>query len=212
MIKKKRKLVCGIGVNDADYAVHPWVGNKRVWCPYYKQWSSIINGNYSKKAIKLKTNCIVVKEWHYFMCFRKWMKIQDWKGKSLDKDIIVPGNKVYGPEVCAFVPQAVNNIFLDRKKRELPMGVYYNGVYYINVKMSKSTERIRSKYIKCNTIREASDIWLEYKEKAVIETCATLTDSRVIKGLMLHMELLKQESLRRIESKENNEFRVKTGS
>lgn len=47
---------------------------------------------------------------------------------SLDKDILVPGNKVYGPEFCLFVPSIVNSSFfysgVIRRNKDLPVGVY----------------------------------------------------------------------------------------
>ena len=36
------------------------------------------------------------------------------EGYSLDKDILVKGNKIYSPETCCFVPQDVNILFTKR--------------------------------------------------------------------------------------------------
>jgi hypothetical protein len=46
---------------------------------------------------------------------------------SLDKDVLVPGNRIYGPDTCLFVPFKVNNTFITpmtREKYTYPMGVY----------------------------------------------------------------------------------------
>jgi len=69
--------------------------------------------------------CSVAPEWHSFMTFRSWMMKQDWEGMHLDKDILVPGNKVYGPETCVFVDQATNNLLVNHpaKRGEYLIGV-----------------------------------------------------------------------------------------
>lgn len=45
---------------------------------------------------------------------------------SIDKDIFFPGNKVYSPDTCCFVPNAVNGIFIsrDRDRGPYPLGVH----------------------------------------------------------------------------------------
>ena len=43
---------------------------------------------------------------------------------SLDKDILVPCNKIYSPDTCMFVPNRINNIFYSKKRdSDLPLGV-----------------------------------------------------------------------------------------
>ena len=65
-------------------------------------------------------------EWHRFSSFKAWMEKQDWEGKHLDKDLLVPGNKEYGPSTCIFVSNEVNCLFHVTPKRttELPIGVF----------------------------------------------------------------------------------------
>jgi len=36
------------------------------------------------------------------------MERQDWEGKHLDKDILIPGNKIYSPDRCIFVSSLIN--------------------------------------------------------------------------------------------------------
>jgi hypothetical protein len=52
----------------------------------------------------------------------------------LDKDILLPGNKHYSPELCAFVPKWLNAFISNMKQKdrgELPMGVQKYGNRFI---------------------------------------------------------------------------------
>lgn len=64
-------------------------------------------------------------EWRYFSSFKGWMAEQIWEGLELDKDILVKGNKMYGPEVCCFVPYWLNTLILTNSFRKgvQPLGV-----------------------------------------------------------------------------------------
>lgn len=112
-------LVYGVGINDlAGDANHVTkivdsLGNIIWRCPFYRKWASILRRCYSKKETckwPQYKDCTVSDEWHYFSSFKKWMEQQSWEGKHIDKDILVPGNKVYGKEFCLFVSQPLNNI------------------------------------------------------------------------------------------------------
>lgn len=37
-----RKLVCGVGINDAKYVVKPIINGVQYRCPYHERWSSMI--------------------------------------------------------------------------------------------------------------------------------------------------------------------------
>ena len=83
---------------------------------------------YSKKYLESYPSYIgtsVCSEWLSAKAFRKWMEQQDWHGKCLDKDIIVPGNKLYSPETCAFVLPATNSFVIacDARRGDYPIGV-----------------------------------------------------------------------------------------
>ena len=116
------KLVWGVGVNDLGYRtqIQEWVtknGGKRIrktvfLCPYYVAWKNMLTRCYSKKFLESRpsyTGTTVCSEWLSATAFRKWMEQQDWQGKCLDKDIIVPGSRLYSPETCAFVAVSTNS-------------------------------------------------------------------------------------------------------
>ena len=126
----KRKSIFGVGINDSDYITQPFIGDSRIICPFYIKWKSMIERCYSKKALLKRPTyigCTVAPEWHSFMSFRAWMIKQDWEGKQLDKDILVPGNKIYSPNTCLFVSQKINTLLLDSPKRR---GKYPKGVHW----------------------------------------------------------------------------------
>lgn len=131
----KKGLVCGVGVNDADYptAKEGIVDGKRVttWrCPYYTRWCAMLRRCYSKErlqAFPTYIGCSVCEEWLTFSNFRKWMASQNWEDRHLDKDFLIEGNKVYGPDTCVFLPGQVNGFILTSKaiRGKYPLGVAY---------------------------------------------------------------------------------------
>ncbi len=67
--------------------------------------------------------------WQYYQDFAEWFHSQvgsNIVGWHLDKDIIIPGNKVYGPDTCCFVPQSLNKLLTHNKttKGEFDVGVH----------------------------------------------------------------------------------------
>lgn len=62
----KRSLVCGFGINDANYNIEVIINNKKIRCPYYKRWRNMLERCYSAKHhAKYPTykNCTVCDEW-----------------------------------------------------------------------------------------------------------------------------------------------------
>lgn len=135
-VRTKKKLVQGVGVNDADYPVYinasiadRW---KTLWvCPFYRAWVSMLVRCYSPKFLPKNPTyigCSVDAEWHSFMAFRAWMVKQDWEGKHLDKDILQPGNKIYSADSCVLVSKDLNTFFTDAgaARGEWPIGVSWH--------------------------------------------------------------------------------------
>lgn len=73
------KLVCGVGINDANYLVHKYenIKGKKLltWtCPFYQRWTSMLSRCYvNKSKDRSYVDCSVVQQWHHFMIFKSWM-------------------------------------------------------------------------------------------------------------------------------------------
>ena len=186
---RKRKLVCGMGINDADYVTQPTVGGKRVSCIFYRTWADMLLRCYSDKFQARQSTyigCSVFDEWLTFSNFKKWMLLQGYEGKQLDKDIIVSGNKIYSPDTCVFVSGAVNNLLTDRGAAR---GKYKQGVSW-NKRSNKFQSHIKlfgkSKNIgEYNTEQEAYAAYVKAKAAHIREVADT-QEPKVRAGLYRH--------------------------
>ncbi len=194
-MRKKSKLVYGVGVNDAGYNVteHALVDGKDkiVWsCPFYETWKGMLQRCYSDKLQNRRPTyfgCSVVEEWKTFSKFKSWMDQQEWEGNQLDKDLLVHGNKVYGPEQCVFVSRQVNMFMVESSanRGEWPIGVnWHKG-------KSKFQARCRNPFVKkkehlgyFTCPNEAHQAWLKRKLEIAHELAAIQTDRRVSKALI----------------------------
>lgn len=123
-----RKLLRGIGVNDAEYMTTPMVNGAQLWDPAYRAWFSMLRRAYNQQchaAQPTYSDVTVCKEWHLFSAFRAWWLANYRDGYSLDKDLLVVGNREYGPGKCIYVPQWLNTFTVDSgaSRGELPIGV-----------------------------------------------------------------------------------------
>ena len=128
MVIVMTRLVCGVGINDANYSIRPIISGVKVMCPIYRVWANMLGRCYNKNTHKNRPNyseCTVAKEWTVFSSFKCWMERQDFKGKHLDKDLLFVGNKVYSPETCVFVSPLTNTFTEDRSNHRgnWPVGV-----------------------------------------------------------------------------------------
>lgn len=198
-----KKLVYGVGINDADYHVQEWItvedgdGKKKqklVWiCPFYRRWKDMLKRCYSDRCQERQPTyegCSVCEEWLKFSSFRAWMKTQDWEGRQLDKDILFPDNKVYSPETCVFVNREANSFVLECNASR---GRYMIGVYW-HKGSNKFTALCRDgtgkrKYLGYfDTELEAHQAWLKCKLEQAKILAAEQTDPRVAKALIERYE------------------------
>lgn len=187
-----RKTVQGVGINDVKYKTEYTIGRKRIACPYYTTWSSMLSRCYSKsrqKMLPTYNGCTVVKEWFMFSNFRKWMLTQEWEGKALDKDIIKPGNKIYSPETCVFVKQEVNALVCgsDVNRWKHQQGVHdFKKTGRFQVYCTIKGVRQHLGYF--STSDEASSVYNTAKSKEILRVSNLQSDVRVRNGLLKHVE------------------------
>ena len=193
------KLTWGVGVNDLGYRTQVWEdvtknGGKRIQksvfrCKNYAAWKSMLGRCYSKKYLESRQSYIgtsVCSEWLYASEFKKWMEQQDWHGKSLDKDIIVPRSKLYSPKTCAFVLTATNSFVIarDASRGDCPIGVQLykrTGKYQACCKNLFSGKQEHLGYF--STPEEAHEAWRKRKHELAQLVAATESDMRIVAAL-----------------------------
>ncbi len=196
---KAKKLVHGVGTNDADYAVTKCEvievdgvrKYKMVWiCPYYQTWSSMLERCYSEVYQKRKSTykgCSVCEDWLTFSNFRAWMVQHDWKGKQLDKDLLFEGNKIYSPETCVFISGMLNLFFTSRcaSRGKFMIGACWNKVkskFQSSCSNPFTNKREHLGYF--DTELEAHLAWKKKKNELAQRYATKQSDERVIEALL----------------------------
>lgn len=184
------RLVLGAGINDSDYPVTKYKREAgrhiQTWiCPFYKAWRGILYRCYSKSLHNRHpsyADCKIDEDWLTFSKFKKWMLSEDWKGKHLDKDILEPGNKTYGPGKCVFIPQELNKFLTSRGNA--------SGDYPTGVCMHKSTGKYQAncrnpfsgkiEYLGLfASLEEAHEEWRKRKHELSCRYADIQTDQRI---------------------------------
>ena len=192
------RLVHDIGINDADYSVYPVVNGKQAMCPYYMVWKGMIERCYSKVCHKKHptyVDCSVSEEWLTFSNFKSWMETQDWKGKQLDKDILIPGNKVYSREACVFVSSEVNSLMIDcaKARGQWPVGVHFHKIE----KKFRAQVSIHGKRVQLGRFKTSEDAYKAYviAKTEHVRDVADTQPKGVMEALYLHADILEKSVL-----------------
>lgn len=130
--------VQGFGVNDADYNVNPTINGRKVMCPAYMAWVSMIGRCYSSKYQEKQPTYIgvtVCDEWRSFMKFREWWLENHVYGWQMDKDLLTD-DRQYSPTSCIYVPGWLNTFTNDCGGRR--------GALMIGVTFEKRIGRFRA--------------------------------------------------------------------
>jgi len=197
-----RKLILGWGINDADYPVYSPrdEDGKRDVCPIYQCWRDMIKRCHCPKSqarCKTYVDCWVDERWCRFMVFRAWYLGQAPKSSDhLDKDFLGDG-KLYSSETCCFMPQWLNNLFIDHvgERGSWPQGVCYhkqNGKYIAQITIKGKVVYIGS----FDTPQEASEFYLEAKAAYVEELLAEFPQPPRLEAAVRRKmtELIEQET------------------
>lgn len=123
--------VCGVGITGNKYSIR--INGKII--KEYTAWHNMLLRCFSeeyKEKEQTYENVTCCKEWLLFENFYKWLHEQENFDKwfngdrwSVDKDILMKGNKIYKPNLCCLVPQGVNSLFAkgDSVRGDFPIGV-----------------------------------------------------------------------------------------
>lgn len=191
----KKQLVCGAGINDLPHVLKKCIkvnGEwKAIWhCPYYVKWQNVVIRCFSdvqKKRQPTYKDCTIDPDWLYASKFKAWMEKQDWEGKELDKDLLIKGNKHYGPETCLFINKRLNNFLTDRVnyRGDWPIGVtWHKSANCFVAQCSDPFKRKVSQHLGCFTCpHEAHRAWLAKKHEYACELAGLETDIRIIEAL-----------------------------
>lgn len=172
---KTKKLVQGIGINDYGGETHRVVNGKQIIPKFYKTWLGMLMRCYNSKTIKRKPTyigCTVHEEWHSLSKFKEWFDDNYIEGWALDKDLLVKGNRVYGPDTCAFLPPRINTLIAELKRDDLLPGVTKKT---LPLAENERKPRVRyyptayEKFKTCETELEAHLIWKKDKHRRVLE-------------------------------------------
>lgn len=139
------KTICNVGyIGVGVYQT----GTAKKHTPEYQNWTCMIRRCYDltlkERYSAYFGDCTVCDEWHNFQIFSKWYNDNIYQVGTermhIDKDILIPGNRLYSPDTCLIVPQRINMLFLQKpNKYGLPNGIKpsssgryeakYNGKY-----------------------------------------------------------------------------------
>lgn len=75
----------------------------------YNIWRAMIDRCYGERDKRhTYRDCYVDDRWHNLQVFGQWYDNNHFDGAELDKDILVEGNKCYGPDTCKMVSKKDN--------------------------------------------------------------------------------------------------------
>ena len=120
--------------SDNIWAKYKQVNRKTIWTKSGSIWNGINNRCNPNNAIQKiyapeYIGCTMSENFKDFQFFVEWHIKQvgfEFSGYTIDKDILIKGNKEYHESRCVLVPQALNNFFITHlNKKDLPQGVSY---------------------------------------------------------------------------------------
>lgn len=166
--------VYGVGMIGTKYKIC----TNRIEIKEYITWYNMLKRCFDqgyKEKYPTYLNTICCNEWLCFENFYEWLHSQNnfnkWsnnKGWSLDKDIIIKGNKIYEDSACCLVPSSVNNLFTKSNaiRGDLPIGVSKYGNMFQASCLNQFTGK--KEYLGMyNTVENAFIAYKEYKERLI---------------------------------------------
>jgi hypothetical protein len=193
-IKPKDILLYGMGVND--FAVTPAADE---WS--YNVWDRILDCCYNDNSTRSRAtyfDCTVTECWHRYSDFKVWFDKNCIIGYQLDKDILLPGNRIYGPDTCCFVPKYINDAV--RWRREMPRSGYSGTTVFGGGFQAEITHKGSKQIGEWRTIAmDAHCDWQRLKAETIEDhLCDYLRevapDLRVVRALLKYVDRLRSNA------------------
>ena len=187
-----RTLTYGVGINDVMIAEFSSSKIARIWRGIIRRTGKRDPNLTNYESYK---DCTLDPIWYKLSAFKEWVEQwDDYDNKEIDKDILIPGNKHYGPDTCLMVRQVVNSWFKPHAaKGELPRGVTWNVAW----KRGKSPNPYRAQITPIGgkrtalgyyaTIEEASAVFESARKEQLKILMETETDLKVKNAIMEHV-------------------------
>lgn len=128
----------------------------------YMAWMNLLRRTSS--TLPGYEECTMEESWKSLEVFSAWFepRLEGVPDPALDKDILVKGNRHYGPATCCVVPQQVNNLFIKRQS--------VRGLYPIGVRKGRTPGTFLARYsdggkrIELGTFRSPEQAFSSYKK------------------------------------------------
>lgn len=138
--------------------------------------------------------CEVHPDFIKFQDFAAWCHKQvgfGVEGFCLDKDILIPDNKVYGSKTCCFVPMQINNLMIKqtRNRGNYPIGIHYYSArdrYEACISINGKNKQIG----RFKTVDEAVSAYASAKKEEIKRQLTIWEDSidpRVVAALLAYV-------------------------
>lgn len=192
---KLKPKIYGIGVLG-DEVTQDLTG---VTLKVYALWKNMLKRCYYHKHVEeypTYKSCTTSENFNYYPYFKSWCNKQtgfnavDDKGNTftLDKDILIKGNKLYSEDTCCFVPEELNLLLVNNAsvRGKYPVGVFLDK----KVNNFKSKVRCNGKVREIGTYNTPEEAFLAYKQakeayiKEVANKWKDQIDIRVYEALM----------------------------
>ena len=154
-----RRPLFGVGINDVKEYTR---GTKA-----YLVWKSMLSrcySGYTQSTNPAYVGCSVCEEWLTFSKFKEWFEQNYIPGNQLDKDILEPGNRVYSPDTCCFVPKKLNAIFSGHARQtDGATGVRKQYRKYVSAFRADGTRYAAS----FDTLKEAEEFYNNHRKNHI---------------------------------------------
>lgn len=192
--KLKTDLLFGVGIDDftGDLDANDWS---------YNVWEGMLDRCYNENSTRSRatyTDCTVAPCWHRYSDFKVWFEQNSIIDYQLDKDILVPGNRVYSPDTCCFVPSNINMAV--RWRRKTPRSGYpgvtmFGGGFQAEVMHKGSSEtgewRTGAPEAHCDWQRLKADVIDDHLRDYLREI---VPDLRVVRALIKYADRLRSNA------------------